>query len=165
MDTFYIGQKEVKQFSVNEEVNLVGVLLADDSEMNLTISQWESLKSLEAYSENEVSDRKFAKAIQGVKESLLLSVDEASNKILDIFIEERATVTDYGWILKRVEMDFQPTLQRIETVLGNAFRRVVGEKFGVIDSSMILVSQLHEEMMNLKKEVSVEEMATGGEKH
>ena len=164
-EKMFIGSKEVKEFIVHEEVNNVGVLFVDDTEMNLTVSQWEALKASEPYSNNEVTGRKFAKAIRAVKEAILLEdVPTASDKILDIFIDERATISDYSWILKRIEQDIQPVVQRVETTLNNAFRRVVGKKFDVVDSAMILVSQLHQELLEIEKPEE-QEMASGGEKH
>ena len=67
----YVGQKRVKEHSVAEEVDRVNVLFDDNTTMDLTVRQWESMKSDESYDDGMVRIRKFAPLIEAILKEML----------------------------------------------------------------------------------------------
>lgn len=114
---YWVGEKAVIAVSKTEEVDLVGVLYADDSNEDFTTGQWESVKSDTPYSNGDVPLRKYASAIK---------------EIIKILMAERCDINSFHF-----------PLQRVEATIGENYRLSIAKLYGVDAVEHIHLSDIH----------------------
>lgn len=116
-EELYVGKQKVKDYSINEQVDLVGVLYENGKNSDFTIEQWEAVKSTTEYDDAEVSFRKFKNLIK---------------EILGLMAKERVTLMG----------DRQFILQEIDGNLNTNYQLAIAKLFNVKGLEEIMLTDI-----------------------
>jgi hypothetical protein len=171
---FFVGTKMVEAYTVDNELNLVGVLYKDDAGFdNLTMSQWEAMKSLQPYPETQISIRRYGGLIADIKEALIKAkdTDAASRTVLDLLMAERCTISAAEWVFQQIDNDVKVALRGVSKKMSEGLDAVIVRTFDARAVQDIYVQQIHEFLLETdpKKEspnpepVNEETLSVGAE--
>jgi len=165
----FLGSKKVVGYVENPEINLVGVLLEDDTNLNLTVRQWEGAKSETPYPDNEISVRRFKEPKADIIAAVTATHEDLEGKELlkkradavkEILLAERADLNSFGWMLDQALSDLQEVFQKVEEDVKASYRLAVAKVFGTIATEGILLTQIHEVLMD--SDIREGSVAAGG---
>jgi hypothetical protein len=113
----FIGKKEIKEITKNEDINIIGVLLDDNNSLTLTVNQFEVMKSEEPYRDEDVQLKKYSYIV---------------NKIIDLMMDEKTTLAEQDYILEKTSKQ-----------IGGAYRQAIAKMFNVKNPEDISIGGIH----------------------
>jgi hypothetical protein len=160
----FVGTRMVENYSVVEEQKLVGVLYADGTEENMSISQWESVKSDEPYANEQISPRKYRKVTGQIIETALAAhrvsqdkseeaVDQAVRTTLELIMENLCTIPEYQFVLQQVESAIRAVTTQVDAQINGTFRKTTAQLYGVENFERIEVAAVHNTSLELSKDL------------
>lgn len=143
---YFVGNRIVQAFTVQEDMNLVGILYEDNAEETVTVRQWEGMRSEMPYQNNLVSQRRYEGVVKRMAEIAFEkgNGEDAIRDIMDLLMEERSDLGTTEWLMNQLADYFRAISREVTQRLNDAYVRAVGQTFDVMTPDKIMLEQLHD---------------------